>query len=114
MIVIYGIPNCDSVRKARKWMQAHDVDYNFHDFKKQGLNPELLERWIDTLGWERLINRRGTTWRALPEEVKTKFDQATAVRVMLDSPSIIKRPVLDAGGTLAIGFSAELYSELLC
>ena len=112
MVVLYGIPTCDTVRKARRWLEAQGVAYRFHDFRKDGLTPEQLEAWTAELGWEQLLNRRGTTWRKLPEELRTGIDRAGAVRLMLEHPAIIKRPLLDLGARRVPGFTPDLYTEL--
>jgi Spx/MgsR family transcriptional regulator len=111
-ITLYGIANCDSVRKARKWLAERGVDYRFHDFRKDGLDERQLRAWVAELGWEALLNRRGSTWRKLPESVRAGMDEAAAVRVMLEQPAIIKRPLLDLGGERRIGFSPAGYGEL--
>jgi len=108
---LYGIRNCDTVRKARKWLDEHGIAYEFHDFRKDGLSEELLSRWETALGWEALINRRGTTWRGLPEDVRNSMDAASAHRVMLENPSIIKRPVVEHNGHVSIGFSADEWAR---
>jgi len=112
MITLYGIPNCDTVRKARKWLTENELDYQFHNFKKDGLEPQLLEKWVNSLGWQALLNKRGTTWRNLSTEVKTDIDQEKAIQIMLNATSIIKRPVLDNNGTLSVGFKDEQYQAL--
>ena len=106
-IVLYGIPNCDTVKRARAWLAAHGHDASFHDFKKAGVPPEALDRWISDLGWERLLNRQGTTWRKLDDATRAAVtDAASARAVMLAQPSVIKRPVVDWGGALTVGFDA--------
>lgn len=112
MVRIYGIPNCDSMKKARQWLAEHGVDHEFHDYKKAGLDKKLLRRWVKMIGWERLLNRRGTTWRKLDPAVKADIDEATAIRVMLATPSIIKRPVLELDGNLYVGFEPAEYEKL--
>lgn len=112
MITLYGIPNCDTMKKARKWLDEAGVEYQFHNYKKDGLDPSLAEQWLSELGWEALINKRGTTWRALTDEQKTNMDNQNALAVMLDNPSIIKRPLLDTGSTKTLGFKAEQYESL--
>ncbi len=112
MIKIYGIPNCDTMKKARKWLDEHKVDYEFHNFKKDGLDASLLNDWISQLGWEMLLNKRGMMWRKLDEQTKANIDQASAIRIMLEMPSIIKRPVLDTGNSLHVGFKAETYQDI--
>ena len=110
-ITMYGIKNCDTIKKARKWLEAEGVDYQFHDYKKEGIQKDQLISWIDQLGWEVLLNKRGTTWRKLPDDVKDNIDEASAITVMLENTSIIKRPVLDTGNTLLVGFSADEYAK---
>lgn len=107
MIKLYGIRNCDTVKKARKWLDEHRIEYQFHDFKKDGLSSELLATWEHSAGWETLLNRRGTTWRTLPERVREGIDAASAHDVILDNPSIIKRPVVEFQGAVTIGFNAD-------
>ncbi|WP_286236937.1 ArsC family reductase [Neptuniibacter halophilus] len=113
MITIYGIPNCDTIKKARKWLEANGVDYQFHDFRKQGLSAEQLQGWADELGWETLLNKRGTTWRQQPDEVKANIDEASAIALMLEHPAMIKRPVLDTGALRKVGFKDTEYAALL-
>jgi arsenate reductase len=112
MITLYGIPNCDTVSKARKWLTTNEIEYQFHNFKKDGLQPETLEQWIDALGWEVLLNKRGMTWRKLPDESKNNVDRAKATALMLENTSIIKRPVIDINGQHHVGFKPELYQSL--
>ncbi|HSO81099.1 ArsC family reductase [Thiocapsa sp.] len=113
MVALYGIPNCDTMKKARAWLDAHGVDYRFHDYKREGVDETRLRAWVDELGWETLVNRRGTTWRKLPEDVREGMDAEAAVRVMLETPSIIRRPVLDTGELRHAGFSETDYERLL-
>ncbi|MFE8073212.1 ArsC family reductase [Marinobacteraceae bacterium S3BR75-40.1] len=113
MVVLYGIPNCDKVRAARKWLTAEAIEYRFHDFRKDGITPDQLEAWVDRLGLDTLINRRGTTWRQLPEETRSNLDPVTAVKVMQDNPSVIKRPILEADGQLLVGFTEDQWREAL-
>jgi len=112
MITLYGIPNCDTVRKARRWLDAQGIDYQFHDFRKQGLEESMLHGWVAELGWEALINRRGTSWRKLPEKERNEIDQNSAIRLMLENPTLIKRPVLELGPSHYVGFSETQYQEL--
>lgn len=112
MVTLYGIANCDTVKKARRWLDEHGIAYRFHDYKKVGIDENLLRRWIDRVGWETLLNRRGMMWRKLDAGVKSEINEANAVRIMLETPSIIKRPVLEAGNTLHVGFTEEAYSKL--
>ena len=111
---LYGIPNCDTVKKARTWLTERGVDYQFHDFKKQGVPADRLPRWIDAVGWEPLVNRKGTTWRKLDEAAQAAVqDAASATALMQAQPSVIKRPVVEwAGGVVAVGFDAERWAAL--
>lgn len=105
MMTLYGIPNCDTVRKARAWLDSRGIDYRFHDFKKQGAPAEMLERWARVVGWEALLNRRGTTFRGLAEADKADLGRAKALRLMEAHPSLIKRPVVEwQGGAVTVGF----------
>ncbi len=113
MITLYGIPNCDTMKKARSWLQGHAVDYTFHDYKKRGIDETTLRAWIDELGWEPLLNRRGMMWRKVPDAVKADIDRESALRLMLATPSIIKRPVLDIDGRREVGFDPARYAALL-
>lgn len=109
-INLYGIPNCDTVKKARTWLADKGHEFTFHDFKKQGLTRELVAGWLEQLDWETLVNRKGTTWRNLPDERKAQIvDKAGALELMLENPSVIKRPVLAGVGPVSVGFSADMY-----
>jgi arsenate reductase (glutaredoxin) len=110
-ITIYGIKNCDTMKKARAWLDKHGVDYAFHDYKAAGIKREQLERWNKKVGWETLLNRAGTTFRKLPDKDKTGLSENKALALMLAQPSMIKRPVLDLSGKLFVGFTPERYSE---
>jgi arsenate reductase len=109
---LYGIPNCDTVKRARVWLAEHGVDYTFHDYKKAGVPEAELRGWVDRLGWEALLNRSGTTFRKLPEEQKTGLDADRAIALMLANPSAIRRPVLVRGDTLEVGYAADRYAAL--
>ena len=109
-ITIYGIKNCDTMKKARAWLEKHGVDYVFHDYKTKGIEREWLEQWCRKVGWEILLNRAGTTFRKLPESEKARVDARRAMELMLGQPSMIKRPVLElGGGKLLVGFALENY-----
>jgi Spx/MgsR family transcriptional regulator len=111
-ITIYGIPNCDTMKKARSWLADHGVDYAFHDYKSAGIDRGRLEKWSKKVGWETLLNRAGTTFRKLSDADKQELDEKKAVGLMLAQPSLIKRPVLDlGGGKLLVGFKPEIYGE---
>jgi len=109
---IYGIRNCDTMKKARAWLESHDVEHQFHDYKTEGIERATLAAWVEALGWEVVLNRAGTTFRGLPDAKKRDLDARKAVALMLDQPSMIKRPVLVRGKTLVVGFSPEKYSAL--
>ena len=109
-IVIYGIKNCDTMKKARAWLDGHGVAYDFHDYKAEGIDRDRLKSWCKDLGWDTLLNRAGATFRALPDADKTGLTEAKAINLMLARPSMIKRPVLDLGGRLLVGFKPELYA----
>ena len=113
MIKLYGIPNCDTIKKARKWLDNHNLEYEFHDYKKHGVPEKNLQQWIKKSGWEVILNKRGTTWRKLDDTVKNNIDEVSSIQVMLDNPSSIKRPVLENGKTLLIGFKEEEYKTLV-
>lgn len=110
--VLYGIANCDTIRKAKSWLQENRIDFVFHDYRKNGLNSELLQTLVNGLGWEAMLNRRGTTWRKLPEETRNNFDKSAAVAAMLENPALIKRPILANNGILHLGFKAQQYEQI--
>ena len=111
--ILYGIPNCDTVKKARAWLVANGHDVAFHDFKKQGIERATVAAWLEELDWAVLVNRKGTTWRKLSDEQRAAIvDNASALELMLESPSVIKRPVLAGAGPLNVGFSDARYLEL--
>ena len=109
---LYGIPNCDTMKKARAWLESQRIDYEFHDYKKSGIERAKLESWIRVAGWEVLLNRAGTTFRKLPDAAKANLTEDKAVKLMLEQPAMIKRPVLERGKTLLVGFSPEKYAAL--
>ncbi len=111
-ITVYGIANCDTIKKTKNWLDNEGIEFTFHDYRKQGLDRAQLESWVDTLGWESLLNKRGTTWRKLPDTVKDNIDRNSAIDVMLDNPAIIKRPLLNRDNELHLGFSETQYREL--
>lgn len=109
---IYGIKNCDTMKKAFKWLEAHKIEYQFHDYKKEGVDSAALKNAIKEHGWENVINRRGTTWRKLPKDTQDQMNDENAVTIALDNPSIIKRPLLIHKDQSHLGFKEELYSEI--
>lgn len=113
MTTLYGIKNCDTVKKARAWLDEKNIPHQFHDFRKDGLTAALLQQWESTLGWEALLNRRGTTWRRLEESQREGVDREKALELMLAQPSLIKRPVLVTAEKTLIGFSPDYYAAEL-
>ena len=111
-VTLYGISSCDTIRKAKTWLKNQQIEFEFHDYRKQGLEQQLLQSMISALGWEAMLNRRGTTWRTLPDTVKDQIDQASAMRLMLDNSAIIKRPILATQNRLHVGFSDQQYQEI--
>mgnify|MGYP001825318208 FL=1 len=112
VITLYGIKNCDTVKKARKWLEGRGIDYTFHDVREDGLDREQVQKWLEELGWETLVNRRSTSWKALDEQVRANMDDAGALEAILEQPTLIKRPLLDTGGKRHTGFSAASYQQL--
>jgi Spx/MgsR family transcriptional regulator len=112
MTTLYGIKNCDTVRKARKWLEAHGVEYTFHDVRSDGLDKKALSVWVKAVGWEVLLNRRGTTWRKLPDTDKESINEANAIKLMLVQPAMIKRPVLIHKKITHVGFKPGEYEAL--
>ena len=110
-ITIYGIKNCDTMKKARAWLDANGVAYAFHDYKTEGMEKAALERWAKEVGWETLLNRAGTTFRKLPDAQREGVTEKKAIALMVEQPSMNKRPVLDVGGKLMVGFKPEAYAK---
>lgn len=112
MTTLYGIKNCDTMKKAIKWLDSHHVDYAFHDVRKDGLTKKTITDWCNHVGWETLLNTRGTTWRKLPEHVRDAVNKTKAISLMFEQPAIIKRPVLVTDKQIHVGFKPELYSGI--
>jgi arsenate reductase len=112
MTTIYGIKNCDTMKKARAWLDEHGIAYSFHDYKTAGIDGARLAGWSSKVGWEKLLNRAGTTFRKLPDAKKQRLDERHALSLMSEQPSLIKRPVLEHGGAVIVGFKPEVYSKL--
>lgn len=112
MLTIYGIPNCDSCKKARKWLDTNSVSYRFHDLRLDGLDGTMLARWAKSAGWQNLLNTRSTTWRGLAVSAKHDLDEERAMELMLQHPTLIKRPVLENMETVIVGFSADTYGKV--
>ena len=112
-VTIYGIKNCDTMKKAFAWLDAHELAYDFHDYKKAGIDETRLAGWVKELGWETLLNRSGTTFRKLPGAAREGLDAEKAMALMLEQPSMIKRPVIESNGKLTVGFKPESYDKVL-
>jgi Spx/MgsR family transcriptional regulator len=113
MKILYGIKNCDSVKKARLWLDEHQIDYQFHDYRVEGLSPEQLGVFIDKAGWEQLLNKRSSSWRTLTDQQKTDLNVSKAASLMLENLTLIKRPVLDNGEQLLVGFNSDNYQDFV-
>ena len=113
MVYIFGIKNCDTIKKARRWLDEARVDYTFHDFKAEGIDSKRLKVWCAAVGWEVLLNRRGLTWRGLKDEQKLDMDADRAIALMAEYPTLIKRPVLETDEHIEVGFSSARYTALL-
>lgn len=110
-VIMYGIPNCDTIKKAKKWLETNGVDYEFHNYKKQGITKTKLKDWCKKVDWEVLLNRRGTTWRKLDDAIKDTINKTSAIDVMAEHTSAIKRPVIENGDALIVGFSEDEYKK---
>lgn len=111
-VTIYGIRNCDTMKKAFAWLDEHGVEYHFHDYKRDGVPADRLAAWAKHVGWEQLANRRGPTWRKIPDNARTDLDEARALQLLLDYPSAIKRPVVEWGRRLTVGFDAGEFARM--
>lgn len=108
-MILYGISNCDTVKKAQKWLETNNIDYRFHDLRKQGLESEIVQDWLNQIPWDKLLNKRSTTWRNLDPEVQQSVNAETVVQLLVANPTLIKRPVLAVNGIINIGFNADTY-----
>ncbi|MEC4747686.1 ArsC family reductase [Methylomicrobium sp. Wu6] len=111
-ITLYGIKTCDTCKKARQWLEQNGIEHRFHDYRVDGLSPELLEYFINRLGWEKMLNKSSTSWRQLSAEQQTDLNRDKAKQLMLETPTLIKRPILETGNALIVGFKAEQYESL--
>jgi Spx/MgsR family transcriptional regulator len=112
VITLYGIKNCDTVRKARKWLDSRGVEYEYHDFREDGVDKDAVAAWIDELGWQNLVNRRSSSWKALDEQARSNMNDESARKAILLHPTLIKRPLLDTGKQRYTGFSAANYAKI--
>lgn len=111
-ITLYGIKNCDTVRAARKWLDAQGIAHRFHDVREDGLDTALVQSWFDGLGWDKVVNKRSTTWKQLDAEQRDSIDASSALQLIIDNPTLAKRPVLNTGSELHLGFKPAQYAEI--
>ncbi|BFM15273.1 ArsC family reductase [Maricurvus nonylphenolicus] len=112
-IRLYGIKNCDTVKKAKRWLDDQNIAYEFHDFREDGLEQQQVSKWVSELGWETLVNKRSTTWKGLSDSAKSSLNDQSVIEVILENPTLIKRPLLDTGSERHVGFKADQYQALL-
>jgi len=112
MITVYGIKNCDTIKKTRNWFDKHDIDYKFHDIRHDGIGAETIASWIDRVGWENVLNKRSTSWRNLDNDVQQSVSADNIITLLKQNPTLIKRPVVDADGIITIGFNADTYKGI--
>lgn len=113
MITVYGISNCDSVKKARKWLQERGVEYIFHDFRKDGISVDMINKWLDQIEWQNCINKKSTTWKQLSDVEKARIDEQKDISLLIDRPTLIKRPVLSYNDQYIVGFDDSTYTKIL-
>ena len=111
-MILYGISNCDTVKKAKSWLEENNLDYHFHDFRKQGLESAIIQDWLSQIDWQKLLNKRSTTWRNLDAEVQQSVNAENIIQLLVDNPTLIKRPVLKVNGIINIGFNADTYKGI--
>ncbi|EGQ8131147.1 ArsC family reductase [Vibrio parahaemolyticus] len=111
-ITMFGIPNCDTIKKAKKWLEAENIAFDFHDYRKQGIDAQMVTEFCQALGWEQVLNKRGTTFRQLTQEQKDTLSEENAIALLVDNPAMIKRPILNVDGQLHIGFKADQYATI--
>ena len=111
-MILYGISNCDTIKKAKNWLELNNIDYKFHDFRKQGLEPEIIQSWLTQIAWDKLLNKRSTTWRNLELEVQQSVNAENIIQLLVENPTLIKRPVLKVNGIINIGFNADTYQGI--
>ncbi|MDG1694101.1 MAG: ArsC family reductase [Porticoccaceae bacterium] len=111
-MILYGISNCDTVKKAKNWLETHNIDYSFHDFRKQGLETETINDWLKTVAWDKILNKRSTSWRNLEPEAQQSVNSENIVALLVKNPTLIKRPVLVVNDTITIGFNSDIYQGI--
>jgi Spx/MgsR family transcriptional regulator len=112
-MILYGISNCDTVKKAKKWLETNNIDYRFHDLRKQGLESEIVQDWLNQIPWDKLLNKRSTTWRNLDPEVQQSVKTENIIQLLVENPTLIKRPVLTVNGIINVGFNADTYRDII-
>ena len=111
-MILYGISNCDTVKKAKSWLEENNLDYHFHDFRKQGLESAIIQDWLSQIDWQKLLNKRSTTWRNLDAKTQQSVNAENIIQLLLENPTLIKRPVLKVNGIINIGFNADTYQGI--
>ena len=111
-MIIYGISNCDTVKKAKNWLDKHNIDYQFHDFRQQGLDKKIIDGWLKTVAWDKILNKRSTSWRNLDPSIQQTINKFNVVDLLIENPTLIKRPVMDVNDTITIGFNSDTYEGI--
>ena len=111
-MIIYGISNCDTVKKAKNWLDKHNIDYQFHDFRKQGLDKKIIDGWLKTVAWDKILNKRSTSWRNLDPSIQQTVNETNIVDLLIENPTLIKRPVMDVNDTITLGFNSDTYQGI--
>ena len=111
-MILYGISNCDTVKKAKNWLETHNIDYKFHDFRKQGLDANTINRWLQSVSWDKILNKRSTSWRNLDPSIQQTVNETKIVDLLIENPTLIKRPVMDVNDTITFGFNSDTYQGI--
>ena len=111
-MILYGISNCDTVKKAKNWLETHNIDYQFHDFRKQGLDANTINRWLQSVSWDKILNKRSTSWRNLDPSIQQTVNEKNIVDLLIENPTLIKRPVMDVNDTITLGFNSDTYQGI--
>jgi len=111
-MILYGINNCDTVKKAKNWLETHNINYQFHDFRKQGLDANTINRWLQSVSWDKILNKRSTSWRNLDPSIQQTVNETNIVDLLIENPTLIKRPVMDVNDTITLGFNSDTYQGI--
>lgn len=111
-MIIYGISNCDTVKKAKNWLDSHNIDYQFHDFRKDGINKDIINIWLNTVAWDKILNKRSTSWRNLDASTQQAINATNVVDLLIENPTLIKRPVMDVNDIITVGFNSDTYQGI--